>query len=186
MLTFRIAYLANGTVHCLHHLPLALWPSLPVNCYSDDEGANDRDDPARRQSASSRGSNGQALTGDFRAAAKANAYRYADITAARKQAKFHASHWCHALDFRLSIIRPYRNREKSRRAESREALRQRGRAPTAASKRGKVHATEDRAAFFSRRRRRHQILRCVSGPTTGAGGKVAAGALSSTASGASS
>jgi hypothetical protein len=39
----------------------------------------------------SRGSNGQALTGGFRAAAKANAYRYADITAARKQAKFHAS-----------------------------------------------------------------------------------------------
>jgi hypothetical protein len=70
---------------------LALWPSLPVNCYSDDEGANDRDDPARRQSASLRGSNGQALTGGFRAAAKANAYRYADITAARKQAKFHAS-----------------------------------------------------------------------------------------------
>jgi hypothetical protein len=49
----------------------------------------------------------------------------------------------------------------------------------------KGHAAYDRAAFLSRRRRR-QVHRRVSGTITGAGGKVAAGALISTASGAGS
>jgi hypothetical protein len=48
----------------------------------------------------------------------------------------------------------------------------------------KGQATEDWAPFFSLRRRlRRQILRRVSGPTTGAGGKPAGGASASTASG---
>jgi hypothetical protein len=48
----------------------------------------------------------------------------------------------------------------------------------------KDQATEDLATFFSRRRRLpHQIVRRVSGPTTGAGGKAAGGVLTSTASG---
>jgi len=48
----------------------------------------------------------------------------------------------------------------------------------------KGQATEDLAAFFSLRRRLpHQILRRVSGPTTGAGGTAAAVALLSSASG---
>jgi hypothetical protein len=48
----------------------------------------------------------------------------------------------------------------------------------------KGQATEDLAAFFSLRRRlSHQILRRVSDPTTGRGGKVAPAVLLSSASG---